>query len=96
MASASDVFFIEKRVFPAATPRTNTHAVKNPDSDRLVVAANIYRPKSNLEPKTGDVTIVTAHANGFGKVHLFSFYVCACHTYQTSGRNCMRLSLSIS
>ncbi|KAK7207953.1 Alpha/Beta hydrolase protein [Myxozyma melibiosi] len=67
MTSAADVFHIERRVFPAAMPRSTTRAVVNPDTDRLEVAAKIYRPKSNPDPRAGDVTIVAAHANGFAK-----------------------------
>ncbi|KAK9468931.1 alpha/beta-hydrolase [Lipomyces arxii] len=63
---AESVFVIESRLFTAVHPRSDKRAVQHPQ-DKLQVAGKIYTPRNNLIPTQGDVTLVAAHANGFGK-----------------------------
>jgi hypothetical protein len=43
-------------------------ATAHGDADRPRLAVKQYIPLDNLNPQSGDVTIIGAHANGFPKV----------------------------
>jgi hypothetical protein len=60
-------FNIETLVFPGVFPRGHHRCTQKP-TDRLEVVVNKYSPQSNPNPKTGDVSLVLLHANGFHKV----------------------------
>jgi hypothetical protein len=60
-------FVVETLVFPGVFPRGHPRITLSPD-DRLDIVVNKYSPKSNPNPKTGDVTLILLHANGFHKV----------------------------
>jgi hypothetical protein len=62
-------FNIETLVFPGVFPRGHPRCTQKP-TDRLEVVVNKYSPRSNPNPKTGDVSLVLLHANGFHKVSL--------------------------
>lgn len=57
-------------MFPGVFPRGHPRVTLSPH-DRLDVVVNKYSPKSNPNPKTGDVTLILLHANGFHKVDCF-------------------------
>ena len=63
----SQNFIVETLVFPAVYPREFRRCTQSP-KDRLEVVVNRYTPRTNPAPKTGDVTLVLLHANGFHKV----------------------------
>ena len=60
-------FVVETLVFPGVFPRGHPRITLSHD-DRLDIVVNKYSPKSNPNPKTGDVTLILLHANGFHKV----------------------------
>ena len=60
-------FNLEALVFPGVFPRGHPRCTQKP-TDRLEVVVNKYSPRSNPNPKTGDVSLVLLHANGFHKV----------------------------
>lgn len=53
-------------------PRATSHSQEEP----IRIAIKQYIPKDNLNPQSGDVTIIGAHANGFPKVSVFSSLLC--------------------
>ena len=59
-------FVVETLVFPGVFPRGHPRITLSPN-DRLDIVVNKYSPKSNPNPKTGDVTLILLHANGFHK-----------------------------
>jgi len=77
-------FVVETLVFPGVFPRGHPRVTLSPN-DRLDIVVNKYSPKSNPNPKTGDVTLILLHANGFHKVRLL--------LHKTKCRNCMNRSL---
>jgi len=60
-------FVVETLTFRGVYPRGHPRITLHP-TDRLEVVVNKYSPRSNLEPRRGDVSIVLLHANGFHKV----------------------------
>jgi len=66
---SSKNFIVETLVFPGVYPRGNRRCTQSP-ADRLEVVVNRYTPRNNPSPKTGDVTLILLHANGFHKVLL--------------------------
>jgi hypothetical protein len=60
-------FNIETLTFQGVFPRGHPRCTQKP-TDRLEVVVNKYTPRSNPNPKTGDVSIILLHANGFHKV----------------------------
>ena len=79
-------FVVETLVFPGVFPRGLPRITLSP-TDRLDIVVNKYSPKSNPNPKTGDVTLILLHANGFHKV--------CCLIGETECRNCMSRSLML-
>jgi hypothetical protein len=61
-------FNIETLVYPGVFPRGHLRCTQKP-TDRLEVVVNKYMPKNNPQPRTGDVTLILLHANGFHKVY---------------------------
>jgi hypothetical protein len=55
---------------PCQHIREYPRALAGEQEDVLQLAVKQYIPFDNLEPRSGDVTIIGAHANGFPKVRL--------------------------
>jgi hypothetical protein len=64
----SSVFRITEHVLPAQHIREYPRATANEQDEVLQLAIKQYTPLNNTRPKTGDVTIIGGHANGFPKV----------------------------
>jgi hypothetical protein len=65
---SSHLFRIEEHFVPCQHIREYPHATAGEQEDGLHLAVKQYIPLNNLEPRSGDVTIIGAHANGFPKV----------------------------
>ena len=65
---SSSLFRIDKHVLPCQHIRDYPRATANEQEDVLHLAIKQYTPLDNFSPKSGDVTIIGAHANGFPKV----------------------------
>jgi len=61
-------FNVETLVYPGVFPRGHPRCTQKP-TDRLEIVVNKYVPRNNPQAKTGDVTLILLHANGFHKVH---------------------------
>ena len=59
-------FVVREHVSPCQHIREFPHGIKNGDAV-LHLAVKEYRPRNNLEPEAGSVTIIASHANGFAK-----------------------------
>lgn len=64
----SNGFIVKEHTIPCSHTRQYLHATVNGDDDAPKLAVKQYIPRDNLEPRSGDVTIIAAHANGFPKV----------------------------
>ena len=64
---SAENFVVETLTFPGVSPRGHPRVTQSPN-DRLEIVVNRYSPKINPNPKTGDVTLILLHANGFHKV----------------------------
>ena len=65
MASA---FIVKEHKVEAQHIREYPHATAHSQEEVLHLAVKQYIPKSNPNPKPGDITVIGAHANGFPKV----------------------------
>ena len=64
----SEVFRIEEHLVPCQHIREYARATANEQEDVLHLAVKQYIPLDNPDPRSGDLTIIGAHANGFVKV----------------------------
>ncbi|KAI9674548.1 MAG: hypothetical protein M1817_001886 [Caeruleum heppii] len=64
---SSSLFRVSEHQVPCQHIREYAAATANEQEDTLFLALKQYTPWTNLSPKTGDVTIIGAHANGFPK-----------------------------
>lgn len=64
---SSSLFRIDKHVLPCQHIRGYPRATANEQEDVLHLAIKQYTPLDNFSPKSGDITIIGAHANGFPK-----------------------------
>lgn len=62
------VFRVDEHVLPCQHIRHDPQATAGRQEDTLQLAVKQYTPLNNLEHKTGDITIVGGHGNGFSKV----------------------------
>lgn len=67
------LFQVEEHIVPCQHIREYPRATADNQEDVLHLAVKQYIPLNNLTPKSGDVTIIGAHANGFPKVLLPTF-----------------------
>ena len=67
---SSDRFIVTEHRLAGQHIREYPEATANEQEDVLYVEVKQYRPRDNLNPKPGDVTIIGAHATGFPKVWL--------------------------
>lgn len=67
-------FNVVKHNIPAFPIREFVRGVFN-EGDQLQLAVNQYKPVNNPEPKSGDLTLIVAHANAFHKVGRISLGV---------------------
>lgn len=67
---SSPLFRIKEHVVPCQHIRQYPHAIRGDreQEDVLHLSVKQYTPLSNLNPRSGDVTIIGGHANGFPKV----------------------------
>lgn len=63
-------FHVREHTLPCQHLREYSHATSTADEEILYLSIKEYIPNDNPEPKSGDVTIIGAHANGFTKVRL--------------------------
>ncbi|KAK3941613.1 alpha/beta-hydrolase [Diplogelasinospora grovesii] len=63
----SSAFEIKEHKVEAQHIREYAHATANSQEEVLYLSVKQYIPKSNPNPKPGDVTIIASHANGFVK-----------------------------
>lgn len=61
------LFQVEEHIVPCQHIREYPRATADNQEDVLHLAVKQYIPLNNLTPKSGDVTIIGAHANGFPK-----------------------------
>ena len=64
----SHLFKIEEHVVPCQHIREYRRATADTNEDVLQLHIKQYTPWTNLEPRSGDVTIIGGHGNGFVKV----------------------------
>ncbi|KAK4463858.1 Alpha/beta hydrolase family-domain-containing protein [Cladorrhinum samala] len=60
-------FIVKEHQVEAQHIREYPHATANSQETPLLLSVKQYIPKSNPNPKPGDITILAAHANGFVK-----------------------------
>lgn len=60
-------FIVKEHSLPCQHLREYDHATTSEEAV-LRLAVKEYIPRENLSPAPGDVTIISAHANGFTKV----------------------------
>ena len=65
---ADQVFRIVEHQIPCQHIREYAHAIDGEQETELLLAVKQYIPLSNPNPGYGDITIIGAHATGFGKV----------------------------
>lgn len=65
---ANPVFNIITHTVPCQHIREYAFAIDDEQETELSLAVKQYIPRSNPNPKKGDITIIGAHATGFGKV----------------------------
>ncbi|KAJ4367426.1 hypothetical protein N0V83_007008 [Neocucurbitaria cava] len=63
----SDLFQIDEHIIEASNIRGFARATATNQEEVLHLAVKQYTPRSNPNPKPGDITIIAAHANGFPK-----------------------------
>jgi hypothetical protein len=61
-------FYVKEHTIEAQHIREYSKATARSQEEVLFLSIKQYTPKSNPEPKPGDVTIIAGHANGFVKV----------------------------
>ena len=64
---SSTHFRVEEHVVPCQHVRNYPRATAVSQEDELQLVVKSYTPLNNTTPKPGDVTIIAAHACGFGK-----------------------------
>jgi hypothetical protein len=64
----SEFFHIKEHIVEAQHIREYPRATARSQQDALRLSVKQYIPKNNPNPLPGDVTIISAHANGFVKV----------------------------
>lgn len=67
-AMQSSIFQIDSHQLSCQHIREYPGATTDDQSTVLQLAIKEYRPRDNLIPSNGDITIIGAHANGFPKV----------------------------
>ena len=67
---ADQVFRVIEHQISCQHIREYAHAIDGEQETELLLAVKQYIPLSNPNPGNGDITIIGAHANGFGKVNL--------------------------
>ena len=67
---SAHLFHVQEHVVPCQHIREYPRATATDQEDVLQLVAKQYTPLTNLEPRSGDVTIIGAHGNGFPKVLL--------------------------
>lgn len=65
---AYDTFRVIEHHIPCQHVREYPHAIDGDEETELLLAVKQYVPLTNTNPKDGDITIIGAHAIGFGKV----------------------------
>ena len=68
---SAHLFRVAEHIVPGQHIREYPRATAHEQEDVLNLAVKQYTPLDNLDPQSGDVTIIGAHANGFPKVLLF-------------------------
>lgn len=61
-------YHIHEHTLPTSYIREWPRAVARDQEGDLRIAIKQYTPRDNGSPKAGDITIISAHANGFPKV----------------------------
>lgn len=64
------LFIVNEHILPCQHLREYANATATTEEAVLHLAIKEYIPRDNLNPTPGDVTIISAHANGFCKVCL--------------------------
>lgn len=64
---SAQYFRVEDHTVPGQHIRHYPHATALTQQDELQLAIKRYTPLDNLQPQPGDITIIAAHACGFGK-----------------------------
>ncbi|KAF2722630.1 hypothetical protein K431DRAFT_338003 [Polychaeton citri CBS 116435] len=64
---SASLFELHEHTIPTSHIREYPRATADDQEDVLQLAIKQYVPRDNNEPKTGDITIIGAHANGFPK-----------------------------
>lgn len=64
---STQYFRVKSHTVPGQHIRHYPHATAHTEEDELQLAIKQYTPLDNLQPQPGDITIVAAHACGFGK-----------------------------
>jgi hypothetical protein len=64
---SSEYFRIDEHKVEASHIRTFPRATATKQEEVLHLAVKQYTPLNNTSPKPGDITIISAHANGFPK-----------------------------
>ncbi|KAH7312379.1 Alpha/beta hydrolase family-domain-containing protein [Stachybotrys elegans] len=63
----ASTFLIKEHVIPASHIREYARATSTDQNAALSLHVKEYVPRDNLDPRDGDVSVVSAHANGFPK-----------------------------
>ena len=64
---STEFFEVERHIIPCQHLRHYPRSLAGEQEDVLHIVIKQYTPKNNPDPKPGDITIVSAHANGVGK-----------------------------
>lgn len=63
------LFRVQDHVLDASYIREYPRALADEEETDLKVSVKQYTPLDNSSPRTGDITIIGGHANGFPKVY---------------------------
>ena len=64
---STQYFRVENHTLPGQHIRHYPHATAQIEEDELQLCIKRYIPLDNLQPQPGDITLIAAHACGFGK-----------------------------
>lgn len=64
----SELFQVKEHIVPSQHVREYPRATYTSQDEALFIVVKQYIPRDNLNPSTGDISIVSAHANGIPKV----------------------------
>jgi hypothetical protein len=74
MPFTSGPFRVVEHKVPAQHIREYPQATSTSQEETLHLAVKQYIPLDNPSPQPGDVTIIGAHANGFPKVNMSTYF----------------------